>query len=85
VLIAAIVATNLIGLIGLVLAAPVLATATLLMRYIARKMLDMDPWPIVELRPREIIPVWVRVNRRLLAAWRWLRNRLAQFQHTARR
>jgi predicted PurR-regulated permease PerM len=85
VLIAAIVATNLIGLIGLVLAAPVLATGTLLMRYIARKMLDMDPWPIVEVRPREIIPIWVRVSRRLQAAWRLLLRWLAQLQHTARR
>ena len=52
VLIAAIIATDLIGLVGLVLAAPVLATVTLLGRYIIRKMLDMDPWPPVKGRPR---------------------------------
>jgi predicted PurR-regulated permease PerM len=45
ILVAAIVATDLIGLIGLVLAAPVLATLTLLARYVGRKMLDLDPWP----------------------------------------
>ena len=51
VLIAAIVAANLIGLIGLVLAAPVLATLRLLSRYITRKMFDLDPWPEPEVRP----------------------------------
>jgi predicted PurR-regulated permease PerM len=44
VLVVAIIAANLIGLIGLILAAPVLATATLILRYIIRKMLDRDPW-----------------------------------------
>ncbi len=45
VLIAAVIAANLIGIIGLVLAAPVLTTLRLLTRYVARKMFDMDPWP----------------------------------------
>lgn len=45
VLLAAIVALNLLGLVGVVLAAPVLATLTLVGRYILRKMLDLDPWP----------------------------------------
>lgn len=45
ILIAAIIAANLIGLVGLVLAAPVLATLTLVGRYMMRKMLDLDPWP----------------------------------------
>jgi hypothetical protein len=39
------VATNLIGIIGLLLAAPVLASLNLLTRYVTRKMLDLDPWP----------------------------------------
>ncbi len=44
VLVVAIIAANLIGLIGLILAAPVLASVTLVMRYIVRKMFDRDPW-----------------------------------------
>jgi predicted PurR-regulated permease PerM len=44
VLVVAIIAANLIGLIGLVLAAPVLASVSLLGRYIVRKMFDKDPW-----------------------------------------
>ncbi len=45
VLVAAIVAANLFGLLGVVVAAPILATATLLWKYIMRKMLDLNPWP----------------------------------------
>ena len=44
VLIVAIIAANLIGIIGLVLAAPVLASVMLLGRYTVRKMFDRDPW-----------------------------------------
>ncbi len=49
VLVAAIVAANLFGFLGVVVAAPILATATLLWKYTMRKMLDLDPWPEVEL------------------------------------
>ncbi len=45
VLVAALIALNLLGLLGVILAAPVLATFNLVGRYIARKMLDRDPWP----------------------------------------
>ncbi|MCQ3937688.1 MAG: hypothetical protein DPW18_11665 [Chloroflexi bacterium] len=45
VLVAAIVAANLFGILGVVVAAPILATAMLLWRYTMRKMLDLDPWP----------------------------------------
>jgi predicted PurR-regulated permease PerM len=75
VLIAAIIATDLIGLVGLVLAAPVLATVTLLGRYIIRKMLDMEPWPPVKVKPRVTVPFWLRLARRFQAVGRWLRSR----------
>jgi predicted PurR-regulated permease PerM len=44
VLIVALIAFNLIGVIGLMLAAPVLASFTLIGRYTFNKMLDRDPW-----------------------------------------
>ena len=50
VLVAAIVAANLFGIIGVVVAAPILATATLLWKYTMRKMLDLNPWPEAEQR-----------------------------------
>lgn len=49
VLVAAIVAANLLGILGVVVAAPILATATLLWKYTMRKMLDLDAWPDEEL------------------------------------
>ncbi len=45
VLVAAIVAANIFGILGVVVAAPILATAALLWQYTMRKMLDLDPWP----------------------------------------
>ena len=45
VLVTAIVAANLIGIVGLLLAAPVLASVNLIGRYTMRKMFDQDPWP----------------------------------------
>ena len=47
VLISAIIAANLIGLIGLLIAAPLLATLILIGRYTIRKLLNQDPFPAV--------------------------------------
>lgn len=62
VLIAALVAANLIGVIGVIVAAPLLATAQLMGTYIVRKMLDRDPWTEVEqaLPPPQVIPAWLK-------------------------
>lgn len=45
VLVTALIAANLMGLLGVVIAAPFLASITLLGRYVTRKMFDQDPWP----------------------------------------
>lgn len=62
VLIAALLAANLIGVIGVIVAAPLLATAQLFGTYIVRKMLDRDPWPPEEEAPPPppLVPAWVR-------------------------
>jgi predicted PurR-regulated permease PerM len=44
VLVTALISANLLGIIGIVVAAPLLATFTLLGRYVMRKMFDLDPW-----------------------------------------
>ena len=70
VLIAAIVAANLIGLIGIIIAAPLLATLQLVGRYTLRKLLDKDPWPPEEdMLPSPSRPRWLRRVRR------WWRKR----------
>jgi len=48
VLVATIVAARVIGFMGLIMAAPILATFQLFSRYIILKMLDQDPWPDLE-------------------------------------
>jgi predicted PurR-regulated permease PerM len=50
VMIAAIISANLFGVIGLLLAAPVLATIKLAGNYALRKMFDQDPWADLEHR-----------------------------------
>jgi predicted PurR-regulated permease PerM len=44
ILVGAIVAADLAGIVGLLLSAPVLATLRLLGRYVSRKLFDLDPW-----------------------------------------
>jgi predicted PurR-regulated permease PerM len=51
VFVAAIIAANLLGVLGVIIAAPSLATFLLLGRYIMRKMFDLDPWPQTEVAP----------------------------------
>jgi len=52
VLIAAIIAANLIGILGIIIAAPLLATLQLVGRYTMRKLLNKDPWP----REEDVLP-----------------------------
>ncbi len=51
VLVAAIIGASWLGLLGVILAAPMLATVLLVWRYTLRKMLDLDPWPAGESVP----------------------------------
>jgi predicted PurR-regulated permease PerM len=55
VLVTALIAANLMGLLGVVIAAPFLASITLLGRYVTRKMFDQDPWPEREDQRNETI------------------------------
>ncbi len=72
VLVAAIIAANLLGFIGLLLAAPVLATLKLFTRYAIRKMLDLEPWPEPEPEEEPEFPGVPTIRR----AWTYLRSRL---------
>ncbi len=51
VLVAAIIALDLLGVLGVVIAAPILATLQLVLRYVVRKLFDLDPWDGLEENP----------------------------------
>jgi hypothetical protein len=70
VLIAALVFANLLGLLGVVIAAPILATVALVWRYIMHKMLDLNPWP-----EGESLPPSPRAAHMLGSIRRWFRGR----------
>jgi predicted PurR-regulated permease PerM len=73
VLIAAIIAADLLGLFGIIIAAPLLATLQLFGRYATRKMLDRDPWLPEQDTPTPLkVPKWLL---RLQAWWRRVRGR----------
>jgi predicted PurR-regulated permease PerM len=75
VLVAALIAARLLGLIGLVLAAPVLATMLLIGRYVGRKMFDLDPWPPQPEKQVEAQEVtWRRLRSSLEKIWSALRR-----------
>lgn len=64
VLVMALVAANLLGILGVVIAAPFLATLQLVGKYILRKMLDQETWPEPELdsstQPLSPLLAWLR-------------------------
>ena len=78
VLIAAIIAANLFGILGIIVAAPLLATLQLIGRYTMRKLLDRDPWPPEEDEPPSTHkPKWLRKVRR------WWRKHLFKRAETS--
>lgn len=73
VLVTAIIAAQLIGLIGLLLAAPVVATVKLLTTYFTRKMFDLNPWPEAEFDHRAAELPWVKAIANLRGWWNKIR------------
>jgi predicted PurR-regulated permease PerM len=72
VLVTALIAANLLGILGVVIAAPSLASLTLLGRYTIRKMFDQDPFPAWESTPQS------PVGREWMVRLRQLRQTLAR-------
>ncbi|MFC2028367.1 AI-2E family transporter [Chloroflexota bacterium] len=79
VLISAVIAANLFGLGGLLVAAPLLATIILLGNYITRKMLDRNPWPSEKRKPKQepAISYWQRLRLRWKSISDQVRNKSA--------
>ncbi len=76
VMVAALVGATLLGIVGVVLAAPVLATAKLLMNYVTKKLFDQDPWEGIELESQPQPPS--RIFLRLQSFLATLRERYRQ-------
>jgi predicted PurR-regulated permease PerM len=74
VLITALVAVDLLGVVGVILAAPVLATLKLVFEYILNKMFDRNPWENFDKKlppPRK-----TRMGTWLTAVWKGVKARL---------
>lgn len=72
VLVATIIGLGLLGILGIIIAAPLLATLQLIGRYFTRKLFDLDPWEGLEETPpaarsmRHQMNAWVaNVQRRM--------------------
>jgi len=76
VLTSALIAADLLGVLGIIIAAPMLATFILLGRYTMRKMLDREPWPEEEPSRTATGPtVLERLRNLVLSIWLWLKRR----------
>lgn len=72
VLVAAIISASLLGVLGVVIAAPMLATLQLFGQYTLRKMFDLNPWPDP---PARVVPASPPIWTRLRAWWQSMRSK----------
>ncbi len=71
VVVAALLMANVFGLVGIFLAAPIVATVKTIGLYVFRKLFDQDPWPAKELESTPVEFPWLRWSRQLR---NWLGN-----------
>lgn len=77
VMITALIAANLIGVIGVVLAAPVVATFKLLAQYVTSKLQDLNPWEVIQPAAQfEMSPLAKRIDKGWDAMRYWFRQRI---------
>ena len=77
VMVCALLAFNMMGIIGIVLAAPALATLKLIFDYTVRKLLDLDPWGDFERTPPPV-PLYQMVIEYSIRAWNLARELYAR-------
>ncbi len=76
VMVAVLVGASLLGIIGVLLAAPVLTSAKLLVDYSLRKLFDQDPWEGMSTHtPPTLSGSWQVVRSRFNGVWNTVRSR----------
>jgi predicted PurR-regulated permease PerM len=83
VLVAILVSAAWLGLIGIVLAAPVLATIKLFWNYVMQKMFDRDPWEIIQAEPIQTatLPKLSDIKIFVYKAWNWMKMMFKRLQN----
>lgn len=83
VLVGALIAVDLLGIIGIILAAPVLATLKLLFGYIVSKLSDQDPWRVIDTAEPIQKARWIRF---LKSRWesfvQWIQKAFARIKQS---
>ncbi len=72
ILLAALIGAELLGLIGVILAAPVYASIQLIVRYVLAKMMDRNPWENLKYREPPKQPRWMKFFSKIfkkIGAW----------------
>jgi hypothetical protein len=92
IMISALVGAQLLGVLGVILAAPVFATVKLILRYSSRKLFDRDPWEGMQYYQKPVEPVFVKGVRKAwkkIASWlekpfrkigSWFREKFARLR-----
>jgi len=76
VLIGALIGVQLFGFIGIIIAAPVMASFKLFLKYIINKLNDQDPWGDIDLREPVESPKWLQfVENKWDQFKKWLRQK----------
>lgn len=60
ILMGALIGVQLFGFIGIIIAAPFMASLKLFLHYVIRKMLDQDPWKDLDFREAAETPKWMQ-------------------------
>lgn len=71
VMVVALIGFNVLGIVGVILAAPGYATIKLMIDYTVRKLFDQDPWADIRRVPKPP-PLSIEIKNGLQNAWTWL-------------
>lgn len=86
VLVTVLISASLFGFIGMLLAAPVLASVKLFVNYAIRKLMDQDPWEGLETYPKpeplkvQLFDIYNKVRQFLIRLYGWLKKTFIHFK-----